>query len=160
MVDLNMRLSENFSLREMLYSETAARQGIDNVPNDEQLENLKFLVNSLLQPIRTVIGKPLIVKSGLRVLELNRAVGSKDTSQHVLGEAADIEMIGMSNYELAQFIQDNMQHDQVILEFYTPGNPHSGWVHVSVKRDAVNRSQSLTASLVSGSVQYQNGLIA
>ena len=102
-----MKLSENFSLREFTRSQTALRKNIDNSPNMEQLVNLTALSNMCLQPIRNTHG-PVSLNSGLRVLELNRAIGSGDGSDHVKGRAADIEANSISNYELAKWCKENL----------------------------------------------------
>ena len=150
--DKNMKLSNNFSLAEMLKSETALRLDIDNVPNDEEIDNMIALCENVLQPVRDELGR-VNVNSGFRCLELNRALKSKDTSQHTKGEAADIEIYGLSNYDLAEWIQDNLEFDQLILEFWydeddeeknPTGDPNMGWVHVSYKANGDNRNQVLT----------------
>jgi uncharacterized protein YcbK (DUF882 family) len=152
-----MQLSENFSLKELLRSDTATRKGIVNEPDDQQLENLKHLAQNILQPVRDQFGSTT-VNSGLRVLELNRAIGSSDTSQHAKGEAADIECRAVSNLELAQWIRDDLDFDQVILEAYDGVDPRSGWVHVSYKADGSNRKKCLTATFTGGKAHYSNGL--
>lgn len=147
-----MKLSKNFSLTEMTRSQTASRHGINNTPEPKQIENLRALAENVLQPVRDHFGVTNI-NSGFRCLELNRKLGSKDTSQHTLGEAADIECFGTSNFELAKWIQDNLEFDQLILEFWYPdqgensvpnSGPNSGWVHVSYKSNGSNRNQVLT----------------
>lgn len=150
--------SSYFTLAEMCKSDTAARLGIDNTPNSTQEEALRHLMLHLLTPLRIYLGTPIMVRSGFRCLELNRAIGSGDNSQHVLGEAADIEAVGVSNLELARTIQSMFSFDQLILEFYTPANPHSGWVHVSTKAPS-NRKQVLTAQRVEGQIAYSAGLL-
>lgn len=129
-----MRLSKNFTLVEFTKSSTAVRLGIDNTPSQEVIENLRLLVDVVLQPLADGLKKPITVNSGYRSPKLNAAIGGATNSQHVLGLAADIEVAGMSNYDLAVYIRDNLKFDQLILEFYTPGDPSSGWVHVSVSR--------------------------
>ena len=122
-----MQLSFNFSLRELTRSQTATRKGIKNEPNQEQLINLVALTVKILQPCRDKFG-PISINSGLRVLELNRAIGSGDKSQHTRGQAADFEAFSISNTELAKWIKDNLDFDQLILEY--PGkDPRDGWVH-------------------------------
>lgn len=139
-----MRLSKNFSLAELTKSSTAARLGIDNTPNEEQIENLKHLTIKVLQPARDELG-PILVNSGYRSRELNSAVNGSSRSQHLTGNAADIESLaGVSNYDLACWIRDNCEFDQLILEYYTPGDPSSGWVHVSYVTDRPNRNEVLT----------------
>ena len=154
-----MKLTANFSLEELTKSETALRMGLDNEPNDEQLANLVALCECVLQPVRDHFGKGVKVNSGLRTLAVNRAIGSKDTSDHTKGMAADIEIPGVANAELAQWIVSNLEFRQVILEFYTPGIPDSGWVHVSYN-PADNKKQVLTATKQNGKTVYLNGLVA
>lgn len=154
-----MQLSENFTLTEFTKSQTGARLGIDNTPQGEHLENLKNLVTKIIQPVRTKMGRALTINSGYRGPDLNKAVGGAATSQHCNGEAADIECPGVPNYDLAKWIQDNLEFDQLILEFYTPGIPDSGWVHVSLKRSGAQRKQVLTAMKEGGKTVYKPGLI-
>jgi len=151
------QLSKNFSLKELTKSGTAIRLGIENVPNKEQLINLTHLAINILQPVRDKFGSTR-VNSGLRVLELNRAIGSSDTSQHRKGEASDIECASVSNLELAKWIRDNLEFDQLILEAYDGVDPSSGWVHVSYRADGKNRKKSLTATFTNGKAKYTNGL--
>lgn len=153
-----MKLSANFSVSELTRSQTATRKGIDNTPNDEQLENLKDLCENVLQPIRDHFGKPVRISSGLRVPELNTAIGGSTTSDHCKGMAADIEIPGVDNKELAEWIGETLEFRQLILEFYT-GTPDSGWVHVSYDKND-NKQQVLTATKQNGKTVYLAGLIA
>lgn len=140
-----MRLSKNFTLAELAKSSTADRLGIDNWPTDQTvIDNLEKVAENILQPVRDYYGIPFSPSSGYRSLPLNRALRSKDTSQHVRGQAADFELPGISNYDLADWIQNNLDFDQLILEFYIPGNPSSGWVHCSYVDPSSNRNQILT----------------
>lgn len=153
-----MQLSPNFTLTEMTKSEAGLRLGIKNEPNEEQLQNLIQLAQKVLQPIRDAFKKGVKVNSGLRVPELNKAVGGSPTSDHTKGQAADIEIPGVSNYAVSKWIQDNLEFTQVILEFYTPGVPDSGWVHVSY--DPTNlKKQALTAVKKDGKTVYLPGLV-
>ena len=152
-----MRLSKNFTLKEFTKSQTAERRGIDNTPNDEHLKNAEFLFGNVVQKVRDNFG-PTTINSGYRGPELNEAVGGSKKSQHCHGQAADIEVPGVSNYEVAKWITDNCDFDQVILEFYTPGIPDSGWVHVSYKQEG-NRKSILTAMKENGKTVYKVGLI-
>ena len=154
-----MKLTANFSLEELTKSETALRLGLDNDPDDTQLANLVALCECVLQPVRDHFGKGVKVNSGLRTLPVNRAIGSADHSDHVKGMAADIEIPSVPNAELAQWIADNLEFRQVILEFYTPGIPDSGWVHVSYN-PADNKKQVLTATKQNGKTVYLPGLVA
>jgi len=152
-----VRLSENFTLQEYIKSQTALRQGIDNTPSDEHLEKAKELFENVVQPVRNNFG-PTVINSGYRGPELNAAVGGSEKSQHCKGEAVDIECPGTANYEIAKWIEDNLDFDQLILEFYTPGIPDSGWVHVSYKSEG-NRKSVLTAMKEDGKTVYKPGLI-
>jgi hypothetical protein len=154
-----MNLSANFSLKELTKSDTATRLGIDNTPNEETIDNLKTLCDKVLQPVRDHFGKTVTVNSGYRSPESNAAVGGSKTSDHCKGQAADIEIAGIPNAELAQWIMDNLDYTQLILEFYTQGIPDSGWVHVSYDPSNLKK-QELTAVKVAGKTQYLQGLQA
>ena len=151
------QLSKNFSLKELTKSSTATRFGIENKPNEEQLINLTHLAINVLQPVRDHHGSTTI-SSGLRVLKLNRKIGSSDTSQHVKGEAADMECPNVDNLELAKWMRDNLEFDQLILEGYEEGDSNSGWIHVSYKADGSNRKKCMTATFPKGKATYANGL--
>jgi len=151
------QLSKNFSLKELTKSSTATRLGIDNSPNTEQTINLTHLAINILQRVRDHHGSTT-VSSGLRVQELNRAVGSSDTSQHMKGEAADMECPGVDNLELAKWMSENLEFDQIILEGYEDGDTNSGWIHVSYKANGSNRKKLTTATFVKGKAKYTNGL--
>jgi len=154
-----MNLTANFSLHEMTKSETALRMGLDNTPGEAEIENLRLLCEKVLQPIRDHYGKGVKVNSAYRSPESNSAVGGSKTSDHCKGMAADIEIPGVANADLAQWIMDNLEYTQLILEFYTPGVPDSGWVHVSYDADNLKK-QELTATKVAGKTQYLPGLVA
>lgn len=125
-----MKLSYNFTLAELTKSEVAIRRAIDNTPTLAIIDNLQALVDNILQPIRNALG-PVIVTSGYRSPAVNVAVGGSPTSDHCLGMAADIEIVGLDNKVLAQYVRNNFKFTQLILEFYQDGIPSSGWVHVS-----------------------------
>ena len=154
-----MKLTQNFSLSEMTKSETALRHGLPNDPEPEHLEALQALAENVLQPVRNYFGMGVKVNSAYRHPDVNRAVGGSTTSDHCKGMAADIEIPGIPNAELAEWIQDNLEFRQLILEFYTPGVPDSGWVHVSYN-PADNKKQVLTAMKENGKTVYKPGLIA
>ena len=139
-----MKLSANFELFELIKSQVAERKGIPNNPSPDQIDNLKSLCINILQPIRSEFDKPVIISSGFRSAELCIAIGSKPTSQHAEGKAADLEIPGVDNMELAMWIKNNLNFDQLILEFYKDGEPNSGWIHVSWNGDD-NRNQTLRA---------------
>ena len=151
------RLSKNFTLTEFTKSQTALRQGIDNTPGEEHLASAKSLFGNVVQPVRDHFG-PTVINSGYRGPALNEAVGGQSKSQHCKGEAADIECPGTPNYDVAKWIEENLDFDQLILEFYTPGIPDSGWVHVSYKAEG-NRKSVLTAMKENGKTVYKPGLI-
>ncbi len=156
-MDRNEKLSEHFTLGELIKSETAERKGIDNMPSDNHIPKLKRLCTEILEPIRVHFGKPFRPNSGYRSPELNQSIGGASESQHCKCEAVDIEIPGISNYDLAVWIRDNLAFDQLILECYRQGEPNSGWVHVSLKDDGEsNRAVALTYSNRS----YSNGLLA
>jgi hypothetical protein len=153
------QLTANFSLHELTKSETALRMGFDNTPDDEATENLRLLCEKVLQLVRDHYGKGVKVNSAYRSPESNAAVGGSKTSDHCKGQAADIEIPGVANADLAQWIMDNLEYTQLILEFYTPGIPDSGWVHVSYNPDNLKK-QELTATKVAGKTTYLPGLVA
>ena len=154
-----MKLTENFSLAEMTKSETALRLDLPNDPEPDHLENMKALAENVLQPVRNYFGMGVKVNSAYRHPDVNKAVGGSTTSDHCKGMAADIEIPGIPNAELAEWIQNNLEFRQLILEFYTPGVPDSGWVHVSYN-PADNKKQVLTAMKENGKTVYKPGLIA
>jgi len=154
-----MKLTDNFSLAEMTKSDTALRLDMDNIPGPEEIENMTRLCECVLQPIRNHFGKGVKVNSGFRHPNVNAKVGGSKTSDHCRGMAADIEIPGVANADLAKWIVDNLEFRQVILEFYTPGVPDSGWVHVSYN-PSDNKKQVLTATKKEGKTVYLNGLIA
>ena len=139
-----MQLSKNFNLVEMTKSQTATRKGIDNTPSPTHQANLQSLCTSILQPIRDHFSQVVTVSSGYRSQELCLAIGSKITSQHAKGEAADFEIFGVSNKELADYINENLDYDQLILEYWKESDPNSGWVHCSYS-EGNNRNQYLKA---------------
>ena len=154
-----MQLSKNFTLSEMTKSETALRHGMDNTPGKNEIANMVVLCEKVLQPVRDYYAKGVKVNSGYRHPEVNAKVGGSKTSDHCKGMAADIEIPGLSNHELAEWISKNLEFTQVILEFYTPGVPDSGWVHVSY--DPANlKKQELTAVRRDGKTVYLPGLVA
>ncbi len=141
----NIALSEHFWLSELVKSSTATRLGIDNWPADNAIvESLKATCLHILEPVRNHFGIPFSPNSGYRCLELNRKLKSKDTSQHTKGQAVDFELPSVSNYDLAQWCRNNLEFDQLILEFYNSGDPYSGWVHCSYVSGFKNRKSVIT----------------
>jgi len=148
-----MKLSENFTLQELTKSDTAIRLGIPNEPNSDQIAKLQNLCETLLQPVRDKFG-PVIVTSGFRSEQLCVKIGSSINSQHSKAEAVDFEVPGTDNAELAYWIKDNIEGwDQMILEFYTIGEPNSGWVHCSIADKP--RKQFLRAFKEDGKTKYK-----
>jgi zinc D-Ala-D-Ala carboxypeptidase len=137
-----MKLSEHFSLSELTKSSTAERKGISNEPDEEAIENLILVCDQILEPVRNHYGKPFVPNSGFRCLELNRAIGSSDKSQHVTGQAVDFEVPGEDNKDVALWVVENCTFDQLILEFYKEGEPTSGWVHCSYVIERENRKSA------------------
>ena len=148
-----MNLSRNFSLSELTKSDTAIRKGINNNPSAEQVEKLKILCENILQPVRDRFGS-VTVTSGFRSVELCIAVNSSANSQHAKAEACDFECPGVDNAEVADWIKNNLEYDQLILEFYTPGEPNSGWIHCSYVPE-MRRASCLHAYRSEGKVKYK-----
>ena len=140
-----MRLSKSFTLNEMVKSQTAEREGINNNPSESQIEALQRLCENILQPVRDHFGMPVTVSSGFRSAQLCQRIGSSINSQHASGQAADFEIFGISNQELAHWIDKNLDYDQMILEFWNPEDKNSGWVHCSYKNPEENRKEFLRA---------------
>ena len=154
-----MQLTNNFTLSELVKSETALRHDMDNTPGEKEIENLKRLAEKVLQPVREHYQKGVKCNSGYRAPAVNQKVGGSPTSDHCKGQAADIEIPGVPNADLAQWITENLDFTQVILEFYTQGVPDSGWVHVSYDPENLKK-QALTAVKQNGKTVYLNGLVA
>jgi len=141
-----LQLSPNLSVNEVVRSSTAKRLGIDNTPSEFELDNLKRIALNVFQPARNHLRVPLYVSSGYRSPELNAAIGGSKRSQHVLGQALDIDCDvfgGVRNGELFHYIKDNLNFDQLIWEFGDEDNPD--WVHVSYVDYTKNRNRCLQA---------------
>ena len=149
-----MQLSKHFKLKEFTKSQIAARNGINNTPHSGDVKNLENLCYEVLEPVRAKFDKPVIINSGFRCLEVNRLLGSSDSSQHTKGQAVDFEIAGVANIQVAYWVQANCDFDQLILEFYKPDDGQAGWVHVSYNEKGANRKQVLTFDGKS----YKNGL--
>ena len=159
-VQPDMQLSEHFNLKEFTKSETATRKRIDNTPNVQHANNLKLVCEKILEPVRNHFGKPIRINSGYRGPALNATVGGSSKSQHCNGEAVDFEIDGLPNPDLAKWVADNCDFDQIILEFYNPKEgPNSGWVHASVASNGNNRRQKLTAVTINGKTVYKPGFV-
>ena len=147
-----MQLSKHFSLAEMVKSQTSERRNIPNNPNDEQIESMKLLCENILEKVRSNYKLPIQPSSGFRSAELCVAIGSSIESQHAKGEAVDFEVATVDNEELATWIFENLDFDQLILEAYKGGN--SGWIHCSYKAEG-NRGESLSWDRDSGYKVWQ-----
>ena len=155
----DMKLSENFVLKEFIKSDTATRKRISNIPGPEHCANLKKVCEKILEPVRKHFNKPVRINSGYRGAALNAAVGGSSKSQHCNGQAVDFEIDGLPNPQLAQWVANNCEFDQIILEFYDPKEGvNSGWVHASYAEGA-NRKQILTAVMVNGKTVYKPGFV-
>ena len=149
-----MQLSKNFKLEEFEKSSTATRLGIKNKAGSGEIKNLTDLCYAVLEPVRAKIDKPIMVTSGYRSEELCVAIKSSKTSQHTKGQAVDFEIAGVSNLQLAIWIQNNCDYDQLILEFWKEEEgANSGWVHCSYNEGS-NRKQVLTFN----GKEFKNGL--
>ena len=137
---MRMKLTNNFNLEELTVSQTALRNNIDNTPSLDHIENLRLLCENILQPLREDYNLPLVVTSGYRSKKLAGLIGSKITSQHCSGCAADFTIPGVDNKKVFKHIMENLPFDQAILEYYTEDN--GGWIHVSYVSNP--RGQALT----------------
>ena len=149
-----MQLSKNFSLKELTASQTADRHGISNNPSEDHMDNLKRLCDNVLQKVRDHYGKVVSVSSGYRSPELCVKIGSSAKSQHAKGQAADFEIFGVPNAELAKYIIDHLDFDQLILEFHNPEEPNSGWIHCSYI-EGTPRASYLHAFKSEGKTKYK-----
>ena len=152
-----MKISPHLSLAELTRSQTAKRNGIDNTPTAEHLENFKILAEKVFEPIREHFKTPIFISSGYRSKELNALIKGSPTSQHCKGQAIDIDMDGgngeVTNRMVFDFIKNKLDFDQLIWEFGTDFNPD--WVHVSYVKTG-NRKQKLKAVRSGGKTSYIN----
>ena len=150
-----MNLTKNFTLEELSNSSTAKRLGIDNIPNNEQVNNLRLLCEKVLQPIREKYGKPIIVSSGFRCEKLNKAIGGSKTSEHRYGMAADFHSVSdtlSDNKALWDLIRTmNLNFGQLIYEYGSDSGPD--WIHISYN-DKNNRKQILRCKKLNGKASY------
>jgi len=150
-----MKLSKNLTLKEAAKSNTATRLGINNTPSEWEIGNLRAIADNIFQPVRDHFGVPIGVSSGFRCKELNLAVGGSKYSQHMVGEALDIDadIYGkVTNADIFNYIKKNLEWDQMIWEFGDDEEPN--WVHVSYKEGGVNRKQIRKAMRDSRGVYY------
>jgi len=147
-------LTRSFTLQELCKSQTATNRGWDNTAKGENIDNLRALCENVLQPLRDHFNLPVTVISGYRGANVNRAVGGRFNSQHLVGEAADIEIDGVSNADVWRAIVAELPFDQVIAEYLEKDDPNAGWIHVSHSR-VNNRKEAM--SCVKG--KYLAGLL-
>ena len=150
-----MRISKHISYKEAVHSNTAKRRGIENTPNDDQLYNMAKVAHNIFEPLRLYVGGAIKINSFFRSQELNKEIGGSTKSQHCNGCAIDIDDIygHKSNYEMFQYIRENLDFDQLIYEFGDADNPD--WVHVSYVSSKENRNRVLRAVKNNGKTSYQ-----
>lgn len=151
-----MKLSKNLSLQECVKSNTATRLNIDNTPPKEVIANLKHIAKNVFQPVRDYFRVPLGVTSGYRSKALNTAIGGSSTSQHMVGQALDIDADiygGITNKQVFDYIKNHLEFDQLIWEFGDDDSP--AWVHVSYKHNEDNRKRCLRAYRDNKGVYYK-----
>ena len=147
-------ISKHISYKEGVYSTTATRRGIDNTPNNEQLDNMELVADEVFEPLREWVDGPIKINSFFRCPELNTAIGGSSKSQHCKGQAVDIDdTFGkVTNAEMYHFIKENLDFDQMIWEFGDDDNPD--WVHVSYVSLKNNRNRCLKAYRENGKTKY------
>jgi len=152
-----MKLSNNLSLSEVTKSNTAIRRGIDNMPTDAHIENLKYLAEKVFQPIREHFGCPIFVSSGYRSKDLNEAIGGSQRSFHSHGMALDLDMDGrsnsVSNADIFYYILNNLQFSELIWEFGDDNNPN--WVHVAIAKGREDEKNAKIAYREDGRTKYK-----
>ena len=149
------KISKHVSYKEGVYSITALRLGLDNEPSDDHLQNMKLLSEKIFEPLRMYVGSPIKINSFYRGPELNKAIGGSRKSQHCHGQAMDIDdtLNGFSNSTMFNWIQDNLDFDQMIWEFGDEYNPD--WVHISYVSPEKNRNRCLKAYREDGKTKYK-----
>ena len=154
--DKLIKVSPHVSYREAVYSHTAMRRGLDNTPTEQDLARMSLVANKVFEPLREWVGGPIRINSFYRGPKLNIAIGGSAKSQHMTGQAMDIDDTygHKTNAEMFNYIKDNLEFDQMIWEFGTSKNPD--WVHVSYTTPNKNRNRCLVAYREYGSVKYAN----
>jgi zinc D-Ala-D-Ala carboxypeptidase len=149
-----MKISKHISYKEATRSVTATRLGIDNTPNDYQLQNMEIIAKNVFEPLREAVGGPIKINSFMRVEKLNQAIGGSSRSQHCQGRAIDIDDTygHWSNAKMYKYIKANLDFDQLIWEFGSEENPD--WVHVSYVDSDSNRKRCLKAIKENGKTKY------
>ena len=148
------KISKHISYKEGTYSQTALRRGLDNTPNEEQLKCMKEVAENLFEPLREWVGGPIKINSFFRGEPVNTAIGGSKYSQHMKGQAIDIDdTFGhKTNAEMYHYIKDNLDFDQLIWEFGDDKNPN--WIHVSYVTHRENRKKLTIAKKVNGKTKY------
>ena len=148
-------ISKHISDKEGVYSITALRLGIDNMPGDYEYSNMQLIAEKVFEPLRNHIGKPIKINSFYRSVDLNKAIGGSSKSQHCQGRAMDIDdTFGhATNAEMYNWIKENLNFDQMIWEFGNDDNP--AWVHVSYVSEDQNRNRCLKAYKENGKTKYK-----
>ena len=149
------KISDHISYKEATRSNTALRRGIENIPDVEELENMKLIAEKVFEPLRKWVGGPIKINSFYRSPELNVAIGGSKKSQHCHGQAIDIDDTygHRSNASMFKHIRYNMDYDQIIWEFGDEKNP--AWVHVSYVSEEKNRHRCLQAYKENGKTKYK-----
>ena len=150
-----LKISKHISYREAVHSATAKRRGIENTPNQEQLDNMYKVADFIFEPLRMYVGGAIKITSFFRSQDLNKAIGGSTKSQHCKGQAIDIDDVFgyKTNYEMFEYIRENLDFDQLIYEFGTNDNPD--WIHVSYVSKKENRNRVLRAIRENGKTKYK-----
>ncbi len=148
------KISKHISYKEGTYSQTALRRGLDNTPSEEQLKCMKEIAEELFEPLREWVGGPIKINSFFRGEPVNTAIGGSTRSQHMKGQAIDIDdTFGhKTNAEMYHYIKNNLNFDQLIWEFGDDKNPN--WVHVSYVTHRPNRKKLTIAKRIDGKTRY------
>ena len=149
-----MKISDNISYKEAVYSRTAQRRDIYNHPENKQVDNMRLIADQVFQPLRAWVGGPIKINSFFRSPELNTAIGGSTKSQHCHGQAIDLDdTFGRAtNAEMYEFIKENLDFDQMIWEFGDDNNPD--WVHISYVSEDKNRNRCLKAYKKNNKTKY------
>ena len=144
-------LSKHVSMKEGVYSTTAKRLGLDNTPTEDDTKNMELICEKIFEPLRAHVNGPIKINSFYRGPVLNKAIGGSKSSQHMTGQAMDIDdkYSYMSNADMYKFIKNNLDFDQIIWEFGDDDNPN--WIHVSYVSAEANRNRCLKAYRTPGS---------
>ena len=150
-----IKISDHITYAEAIHSNTAKRRGIDNTPNEKQIESMKLISEKIFEPLRSWCGGPIKVNSFFRSVSLNEELGGAASSQHCKGQAMDIDDVygRKSNAEMYHYIKDNLKYDQIIWEFGT--DTQQNWIHISYVSEEENRKRCLKAYKENGKTKYK-----